>query len=75
MYRCVYALSNINVPFTLCSASAPRQVFDLDQQRLAERDILSPCLLVVEEGSILGEDEWLDVIGGVSKVCAWISHH
>ena len=69
-YQWVYALSNVKGPFTLCSANAPRQVFDLYHQKLSEQGIVSPCLLVVEEGSVLGEEELLDVIAGITtKVC------
>ena len=72
----MYALSNIKGPFTLCSANAPRQVFDLYHQKLSEQGIVSPCLLVVEEGSALEEQEWLDVIAGITTtvciMCAFI---
>lgn len=66
----VCALSKVKGPFTLRSATAPRYVFDFYYQKLSEQGIVSPCLLVVEEGSVLGEEEWLDVIAGITtKVC------
>ena len=66
MYQCVFAHSNVNGPFTLCTVSPSRQELTLGQKSISEWGIVAPCLLVVEEGSSLGEDEWLDVISGVN---------
>ena len=59
-------MSEVQHPFTLCTANAPRKVLKLGQQSLQDDGIESPCLLVVEEGSSLDEDEWLDVLDSSS---------
>ena len=45
----------------------------MTKQTLAQQGILSPCLLVVEDGSSVGEDEWLNAIGDSTEVCLYTS--
>ena len=64
-------MGDVQHPFTLCTANPPRKVLKLGQQSLQDDSIEASCLVVVEEGSSLDEDEWLDALDSSSdsQVC------
>ena len=64
-------MSDVQHPFTLCTANPPRKVLKLGQQSLQDDGIESSCLLVVEEDSSLDEDEWLDALNSSSESQVW----
>ena len=66
MYQKLYAMSDVQPPFTLCTANPPRKVLKVGQQSLQDDGKEVSCLSVMEEGSSLDEDEWLDALNSSS---------
>ena len=52
----LWQLSNLPSPFS----HRILKLLSLGDKSLREERIVSPCVLVVEEGSVVDEDEWLD---------------
>ena len=60
VYQYVYAHTEVKTSFKLCTGAVPMEVLQPDEKSLAQYDLRSSSLLLLEETPSDDDDKWID---------------